>query len=340
MNERIARRTEDSLSNSLVNHFKTQGSISDMSMIRPDLAASQLSSQLGMSELHAQHIGHSKLNGMSQSRKTSTPLADAMSEVERDLSDLPQAKSQMMANFENHGYRPPNVYRQTLNVDNLIAVCSKKLADDPLHRKALFIRASSYLKKGHFEESIDDCVSLMQLDGEHAGAFYVRGCAYEKLDMVEQAISDFTRVLQIDGQHINAAYARGACENKRGNFAKAIDDYNMALAIDKDRSMSPFSNNRRMPFRATSTLSGLLDTTNRNLKLNASMLSAGQMSAANHTSMISGSNVPRADGGDGFFGGQGASSKLMSPNVEGSARNGGFLHDSRTNPGSVLMQEG
>ena len=55
------------------------------------------------------------------------------------------------------------------------------------------------------------------------------------------------------------------------------------------------------------------------------------------TGSSSGSNVPRVDGGDGFFGGQGASGKLMSPNVEGSARNGGFLHDSRTNPGSVLM---
>lgn len=160
-------------------------------------------------------------------------------------------------------------------MDNLIAVCSKKLVDEPIHKKALFIRASSYLKKGQFNESIEDCVNLMHLDGEHAGAFYIRGCAYEKLDMIEQAISDFTRVLQIDSQHINAAYARGACENKRGNFAKAIDDYNMALAIDKDRSMSPYSNNRRMPFRATSTLSGLLDTTNRNLKLNSSMLSAG-----------------------------------------------------------------
>ena len=62
MNERIARKTEDSLSNSLVNHFKTQGSISDMSMVKQDLGASQLSSQLQLSELNAQHIGYSKLS--------------------------------------------------------------------------------------------------------------------------------------------------------------------------------------------------------------------------------------------------------------------------------------
>jgi hypothetical protein len=55
----------------------------------------------------------------------------------------------MMSNYEKSEIytRPPNVYRQTLNVDNLIAVCTKKLKEDPNHKKALFIRASSYLKK-------------------------------------------------------------------------------------------------------------------------------------------------------------------------------------------------
>jgi hypothetical protein len=48
-----------------------------------------------------------------------------------------------------------------LNVDNLINVCSKKLGDDPMHKKALFIRASSYLKKNCLKEAIEDCNALM-----------------------------------------------------------------------------------------------------------------------------------------------------------------------------------
>lgn len=154
--------------------------------------------------------------------------------------------------------RPPNVYRQTLNVDNLIAVCSKKLSEDPNHRKALFIRASSYLKKDLFQESIDDCNRLMALDDMNAGAYYVRGCAYQKLDQVDQSIMDFTKVLEIDPNHINAAYARGACENKRGNYAKAIEDYHMALAIDQERTLSPALNRRQL--RGTqSNISNILD---------------------------------------------------------------------------------
>ncbi len=70
--------------------------------------------------------------------------------------------------------------------------------EDPNHKKALFIRASSFLKKGMFKLSIEDCVTLMQLDPNHAGAYYVRGCAYEKLDLIDKSIDDFTKVLEID----------------------------------------------------------------------------------------------------------------------------------------------
>jgi len=74
-------------------------------------------------------------------------------DIDREIQGLPQAKQSMMATYEKTEIltRPPNVYRQTLNVDNMIKVCTKKLTEDPNHKKALFIRASSYLKKGNYE---------------------------------------------------------------------------------------------------------------------------------------------------------------------------------------------
>jgi tetratricopeptide (TPR) repeat protein len=153
--------------------------------------------------------------------------------------------------FEKTDYlsRPPNVYRQTLDVDNLITVCTKKLQEDPTHKKGLFIRSSSLLKKGRFAEAIQDCNQLMQLDPENAGSYYIRGCAFEKLGQIDQSIIDFTTVLSIDPNHINAAYARGACQNKRGNFAEAIEDYNMALEKDTERPTSPGGNSRKIRLR-------------------------------------------------------------------------------------------
>lgn len=128
---------------------------------------------------------------------------------------------------ENNDFllKAPTVYRQELDVAILIDVCTKKLQDDPTHKKALFIRSSSFLKKGFLNEAISDCDQLLKLSPRNAGAYYVRGCIQEKMGNISQGIEDFTRVLEIDPDHVNAAYSRGACENKRGNFDKAIEDY-------------------------------------------------------------------------------------------------------------------
>lgn len=155
-------------------------------------------------------------------------------------TDLPaqQASSLRMA--------PSSVYRHALDVDNLIAVCTKKLQEEPSHKKALFIRGSSYLKKGMLDEAVQDCNELMQLDPEDAGAYYIRGCAYDRQGKIDESVADYDRVLELDPDHVNAAYARGACENKRGNFAKAIEDYTMALEKDQERASSPSDNRRRL----------------------------------------------------------------------------------------------
>lgn len=53
---------------------------------------------------------------------------------------------------------------------------------NPSHRKALFIRASSYMKKKMYLEAIQDCHSLLDIDSRNVSAYYIIGCAHEKLD--------------------------------------------------------------------------------------------------------------------------------------------------------------
>lgn len=45
---------------------------------------------------------------------------------------------------------PPHIYGHKINIDNLISICTAKLEVNPTHRKALFIRASSFMKKRLF----------------------------------------------------------------------------------------------------------------------------------------------------------------------------------------------
>lgn len=76
------------------------------------------------------------------------------------------------------------LYSHKINIDSLINICTSRLAINPTHRKALFIRASSYMKKKLFEEAIEDCHRLLNIDKRNVGAYYIIGCAYEKLQEV------------------------------------------------------------------------------------------------------------------------------------------------------------
>lgn len=79
---------------------------------------------------------------------------------------------------------PSQPYRHKINIDNLISICTAKLSLNPNHKKALFIRATSLMKKKMFQEAIDDSYRLLNIDSHNVGAYYIIGCAYEKLDEV------------------------------------------------------------------------------------------------------------------------------------------------------------
>lgn len=135
------------------------------------------------------------------------------------------------------------LYSHKINIDSLISICSSRLELNPSHRKALFIRASSYMKKRMFEEAIEDCNRLLDLDKRYVGAYYIIGCAYEKLHQVEIAIENFTIVIELDPTHVNALLARGACLNRIGHCKEALDDYDNALKLDEEKG--PFKKSRQ-----------------------------------------------------------------------------------------------
>ena len=101
-----------------------------------------------------------------------------------------------------------------MNLDSLIEICSKKIILEPHDRKALFIRASTYLKKGLYFDALEDCNAIIKNKRDYAGAYFIRGCANEKLGELNLALQDYTTVLKLDPFHVNAVFARGACLNK------------------------------------------------------------------------------------------------------------------------------
>lgn len=130
-------------------------------------SASRSSSQQKVSYSEQQRRG-----GQTRQNKGQTPKQreDAADRVIRS-SSKPKSLIQKHTAFANvvtssasrtaELLRAPQVYRQAFDVDNLISATSTKLQQDPNHEKALYMRASSYLKRGQPEEAIDDCNRLI-----------------------------------------------------------------------------------------------------------------------------------------------------------------------------------
>ncbi len=53
--------------------------------------------------------------------------------------------------FIRKTFEPKISKTQQTDIQNLINICSQKLDKDPSHKKALIIRASSYIKKNEFD---------------------------------------------------------------------------------------------------------------------------------------------------------------------------------------------
>ena len=139
------------------------------------------------------------------------------------------------------------------NMDNqsLIDMCTKKLEQDPHHKKALILRASSLIKKGDLKLALKDALKLIDLDNRNSATFYLIGCIYEKMGNLELSLQYLNRSLDFDPNNVNALFSRGACYNKLGNYEKAVDDY--YLAIEKDS----LKTNKRPNIRNIQTVLGL-----------------------------------------------------------------------------------
>ena len=120
----------------------------------------------------------------------------------------------------------------TQDLDYLLQLCCKEIAERPGSQQGLFIRASVFLKRTQYSEAIADCNALLGVNPQHPGAFYVRGCAYERSGKLDLSFADFTTALALDPTHVSAAFAKATCQNKMGNLDQAIEDYCSALELD------------------------------------------------------------------------------------------------------------
>ena len=124
-------------------------------------------------------------------------------------------------------------FRKNVDVDEVIATCSKRLLTHPQDTKALFLRGSSLFKRQKYELALHDLNAVAELNPGHIEGYYYSGMALSKMNQQEEAIVFLSKVLEMNPNHVNAAFARAACYNTIGQFSRAIEDYNFALLKDE-----------------------------------------------------------------------------------------------------------
>ena len=126
----------------------------------------------------------------------------------------------------------------TRNFDNenlkIINFCNIKLSKDPKNKKALFLRASIYIKNELFEEAEIDLKNLLKFKEKDLNStiYYFLAKIYQKKNNIKTAIKYLTKSIEQDENNINALYLRGALYNIIGNTEEGFNDYNNAFKKD------------------------------------------------------------------------------------------------------------
>lgn len=113
--------------------------------------------------------------------------ADDSATSDQHNSDTPNHDSRLLSK-EYSAMEKNKGQRNMINIDNLISICTLRLKKNSAHKKALFIRSSSYLKKGKYAEAVEDAHNLLNLDSRNVGAYFILGSAHDKMGEVDDAI--------------------------------------------------------------------------------------------------------------------------------------------------------
>lgn len=123
-------------------------------------------------------------------------------------------------------------FKTRSKIEGLLKICSSQLTESGYDKRALYIRATLFMRLKDYQGCISDCSKLINYEPNNTSTYYLRGLAYQKIGQINESITDFTKVLENDSHHFNAALARASCYNYIGEFDLAIQDYETGLQRD------------------------------------------------------------------------------------------------------------
>lgn len=93
-------------------------------------------------------------------------------------------------------------------------------------------RATAWIYRGEFDNSIKDSTECIRLNPGDATAFNRRGGAWHYKNDHDQAIKDFDEAIRLDPKYAHAFYNRGNAWYSKNDSDRAIEDYDEAIRLN------------------------------------------------------------------------------------------------------------
>src|ERR1700733_5844397 len=94
--------------------------------------------------------------------------------------------------------------------------------------RAFNYRGAAGVRKGEYDQAIQDFDQALKLNPNSAEAFYNRGRTYARKGDDSHAILDYDQALRLNPSLANAFYGRGIANTNKGDYDHAVQDYDQA----------------------------------------------------------------------------------------------------------------
>ncbi len=93
-------------------------------------------------------------------------------------------------------------------------------------------KCNALIDSKNYNEIIEVCTQIIQLDPNNAEVFRTRGSAYANLKQSEKAIQDYNKAIELEPNDAKAFNNRGIAYRALGEEEKAIQDFKEAQKLD------------------------------------------------------------------------------------------------------------
>ena len=114
---------------------------------------------------------------------------------------------------------------------------------DPKVELAYTKRGTAYLKKGQYNEAIEEYNKAIKINPNYSLAYYNRSVAYSRIGQHDRALTDCNKVLQLDPKHAKSYYTRGVSYWHLGTKNQAIKDFQAAARLEHKGAQDFLSSN-------------------------------------------------------------------------------------------------